>query len=110
MALVALRCQQQRPDFTLRFVNDAHLNHTMAYLTACSLYAAMFDRSPQGLTLNAITDIRHPENGDRTKDRDGNSITRTFSDQDRADLQRIAWEAVQEFRRLRRNADVDADR
>ena len=34
MALVALRCQTQRPDLTLRFINDAHLNPTMAYLPA----------------------------------------------------------------------------
>ncbi|MGY8695007.1 MAG: hypothetical protein ACKVGW_12535 [Verrucomicrobiia bacterium] len=43
--LAGLRCQQQRPDLALRFINDAHLNHTMAYLTACTLYSAIFERA-----------------------------------------------------------------
>jgi hypothetical protein len=48
-AVVAYRCQTQRPDLPLRFVNDAHLNQTMAYLTACTVYAAVFDKSRAGL-------------------------------------------------------------
>jgi hypothetical protein len=103
MALVAQRCQTQRPDLTLRFVNDAHLNQTMAYLTACTLYAALFEKSPVGLPVDSITDTRsfEGERNDRTKDRDGNPITRQFSDKDRADLQRIAWEGWSEFQKLR---------
>lgn len=102
--LAALRCQQQRPDLALRFINDGHLNHVMAYLSACSIYAALFEKSPEGLSLNEITDIRFldddPKNKD--KDRDGNPITRVFSDKDRTDLQRIAWQTYQEFEQLRR--------
>jgi hypothetical protein len=101
MSLVGLRCQTQRPDLTLRFINDAHLNKAMAYLTACSLYAALFDRTPEGLPIDSITDIRFFNNKDRTKDRDGNPITRKFSETDRADLQRIAWESFTEFNKLR---------
>ena len=103
MALVAHKCQTERPDLTLRFVNDAHLNQTMAYLTACTLYAALFDKSPVGLPVDSITDIRYLEDGsnDNTKDRDGDPITRVFSDKDRADLQRIAWEGYSEFKTLR---------
>jgi hypothetical protein len=103
MALVAHRCQTERPDLTLRFINDAHLNQTLSYLTACTLYAAIFDRSPVGLPIDSITDNRHIEDGsnDKTKDRDGQPITRTFSDKDRADLQRIAWEGYSEFLKLR---------
>lgn len=102
MALVALRCQTQRPDLTLRFVNDAHLNQTMAYLTACTLYAALFNQSPVGLPIDSVTDIRTQEKPapDKTKDRDGAPLTRKFSDKDRADLQRIAWEGWQEFQKL----------
>lgn len=102
MALVAHRCQTQRPDLTLRFINDAHLNQTMSYLTACTLYAALFEKSPVGLPMDAVTDTRHfeGERNDKTKDRDGNPITRKFSDQDRADLQRIAWEGWLEFQKL----------
>ena len=43
MSLAGFHCQTERPDLTLRFINDAHLNQTMAYLTACCLYAALFD-------------------------------------------------------------------
>jgi len=101
MSLVGLNCQTERPDFTLRFVNDAHLNQTMAYLTACTLYAALFDRSPEGLPVDSITDIRFFNNKDRNKDRDGKPITTTFSKKDRSDLQRIAWESYQQFKILR---------
>jgi hypothetical protein len=101
ISLVAHRSQVQRPDFTLRFINDAHLNKTLAYMSACTIYAAIFQKSPQGLPNNSITDIRFLEN-DKTKDRDGQPITRKFNDQDRADLQRIVWESWQEFQALRR--------
>lgn len=100
MSLIALRCQTERPDLTLRFINDAHLNHTMAYLTACAIYSAIFDKSPQGLAVDTITDIRFFNNTDKTKDRDGKPISRKFSDTDLADLQRIAWEGRQQFQEL----------
>ncbi|HAH47471.1 MAG TPA: hypothetical protein DCM07_21940 [Planctomycetaceae bacterium] len=100
MSLAGFYCQTERPDFTLRFINDAHLNQTMAYLTACCLYAALFDRSPEGLPVDSITDIRYFDNKDRTKDRDGNPITTTFSARDQADLQRIAWKSYQQFKTL----------
>ncbi len=108
MSLVALRCQTVRPDLTLRFVNDSHLNQTMAYLTACTFYAALFDRSPEGLPVDSVTDIRFLEKdgeADKTKDRDGNPIQRTFAGQDLADLQRIAWEGLGEFKGIRTAAE-----
>jgi hypothetical protein len=103
MSLVGLLCQTERPDLTLRFVNDAHLNQTMAYLTACTLYAALFDRSPEGLPVDSVTDIRFFKNdpAHRDQDRDGNPITRKFSDADRRQLQRIAWRGYTEFEKLR---------
>ncbi|QDT41934.1 hypothetical protein Pan241w_20140 [Gimesia alba] len=101
MSLAGLHCQTERPDLTLRFVNDAHLNQTMAYLTACCLYAALFDRSPEGLPVDSITDIRFWKNKEREKDRDGKPITKTFSEKDRTDLQRIAWKSYQQFNQLR---------
>lgn len=101
MSLAGFYCQSERPDLTLRFINDAHLNQTMAYLTACCLYAALFDQSPEGLPVDSITDIRFLDNKDRTKDRDGNPITTNFSSKDRADLQRIAWKSYQQFKALR---------
>tara|TARA_R110002049_G_scaffold285698_1_gene466759 strand:- start:173228 stop:174199 length:972 start_codon:yes stop_codon:yes gene_type:complete len=101
MSLVALRCQTERPDLTLRFENDAHLNHTMAYMSACAIYSALLDRSPVGLPVDSITDIRFFKDSERDKDRDGEPITRTFSAVDRADLQRIVWQSSQEFQQLR---------
>ncbi len=101
MSLVGLHCQTERPDLTLRFVNDAHLNQTMAYLTACTIYSAIFDRSPQGISVDSITDIRFWKNKDRTKDRDAKPITRMFSEQDRTDLQKISWTAFRRFQELR---------
>ena len=100
MALIAHRIQSQRPGLPLRFINDPHLNQTLSYTSACTLYAAIFDKTPQGLPASQVTDIRFLE-GDRTKDRDGLPITKVFSDRDRADLQRIAWEGYQEFEKLR---------
>ena len=105
MSLVALRCQEGRPDLTLRFINDAHLNQTMAYLTACTLYAAVFHRSPQGLPIDSVTDIRYwqKQDGkfDKTKDRDGKPITLQLSAKDRDDLQRIAWKGYSQFSNMR---------
>ena len=99
MSLVALRCQQVRPELTLRFVNDAHLNQTMAYLTACTFYGALFQRSPQGLRFGTVTDNRFDDQH-RDRDRDGGALTRVFSARDRTDLQRIAWEGLEQFREL----------
>jgi len=100
MAVVALHCQTVRPDFTLRFLNDAHLNQTMAYLTACTFYGALFNRSPEGLPVDKVTDIRFFNDREKDKDRDGAPITRVFSAKDRADLQRLAWEGLQKFKAL----------
>jgi len=102
MALVAHRSQSQRPDLSLRFINDAHLNQTLSYMSACALYAAIFNKNPVGLPITEVTDIRFLE-GDKTKDRDGFPITKVFSDKDRADLQRIAWQGYREFQKLRGN-------
>lgn len=105
MALVGLRCNQRRPDLTLRFVNDAHLNQTLSYMSACTLYAAIFGKSPEGLDVASVTDIRFWESADgsldKTKDRDGNPITKTFSKADSDELQQIAWKAHQEFQAMR---------
>lgn len=103
MSWVAMRCQQKRPDLTLRFINDAHLNQTMAYLTACTLFAAISGESPVGSPVDSVTDIRFMDNKDRSKDRDGKPITMKFSAEDREQLQRLSWEAYQEFETLRKS-------
>lgn len=100
MTIVALRCQTVQPETTLRFVNDAHLNQTMAYLTACTFYGVLFERSPEGLPIDTVKDIRFLDNAHKEKDRDGGPIAKSFSARERAALQRISWEGLQEFREL----------
>ena len=97
MSMVALRCQTVRPDLPLRYVKDSHLNPTMGYLTACTFYAALFNRSPVGLPIDTINGGA-TRDGKPALDPDGNPLKRTFSAKDRADLQRIAWEGLQQFR------------
>jgi len=96
MSTVALRCQTVRPDLALRYVNDGHLNPTMSYLTACTFYAALFNRSPEGLPIDTINKDR-VKNGKPEPDPDGKPLRQTFSAKDRADLQRIAWEGLKQF-------------
>lgn len=100
MSTVALHCQTVRPDLTLRYVNDAHLNQTMAYLTACTFYAALFDRSPEGLSITAVTDTRFFNGKERDKNPDGAPITRVFSPEERLALQRIAWEGLRKYQAM----------
>lgn len=99
MSMVGLRCQTVRPDLPLRYVSDGHLNQTMGYLTACTFYAALFNRSPEGLPIDTVNDTR-AKNGKPAQDPDGGPLKRTFSAKDRADLQRIAWEGLKQFKEL----------
>ena len=101
MSMVALRCQTVRPDLTLRFANDFHPNQTMVYLTACTFYAALFNRSPEGLPIDTI-----PSSTPGNKDPDGGPAERTFSPKDRADLQRIAWEGLKQFQQIAASTDA----
>ncbi len=96
MSLVALGCQQTRPELPLRFVNDAQLNQTMAYLSACTFYGTLFHRSPVGLAFGTVTDNRFDDQP-KDKDRDGGSLPRVFSATDRAALQRIVREGLGQF-------------
>lgn len=96
MSSVALRCQFTQPQFTLRYLNDAHPNQTMAYLTACTFYAVLFDRSPVGLTVDTGTETRAGNKPGH--DLDGHPLTRKFSVQERAQLQAAAWDGLQWFR------------
>jgi hypothetical protein len=100
MSMVALRCQTVRPDLTLRYVTDGHLNQTMGYLTACTFYAALFNRSPEGLPIDTVDDYQPPKDGKPAQDPDGKPFKRVFSAKERAELQRIAWEGLQQFRQI----------
>ncbi len=106
MSMVALHCQTVRPDLTLRFVNDGHLNQTMAYLTACTFQAVLFDRSPEGSPVDTVTDTRFIDDAHQDQDRDGQPIKRMFSATERRELQRIAWEGLQEFRKIAQSGEA----
>jgi len=95
--LAVYRLQTNGTDLTLRYKNDGHPNQVGAYLTACLLYAAVFNKSPEGLGLSEVVDtiIVDPENP--TNDPDGNPIKRVFTDAERTLLQRTAWETMQAF-------------
>jgi len=104
MSMVALRCQTVRPDLTLRWVKDGHGNQTMGYLTACTFYAALFNRSPEGLPIDTVNDNRTTKDGKPAQDPDGEPYKRIFSAKDRADLQRIAWEGLKQFKEVATSA------
>ena len=104
MSTVALRCQTVRPDLTLRYVKDSHLNQTMGYLTACAFYAALFNRSPEGLPIDAVNANMRSKDGQPAQAPDGGPLQRTFAAKDRADLQRIALEGLQQFQQAAASA------
>jgi hypothetical protein len=97
---------------TFRYKNDMHPNQTMAYLTACTVYAAVFGKSPEGLLFNKVAENKaqniHGEVvrvGDSSKavsslvNPDGGPLEKVFTDEERLFLQRTAWQAVEAFKR-----------
>lgn len=104
MTFIANRCQRARPDLTLRYVNDGHLNQTMSYMTACAFYAVLFDKSPVGLPVNEISDNKIVDKKKPENDPDGNPRRVVFDDETRLFLQKMAWESVQEYRAIAKDA------
>jgi len=95
---------------TFRYKKDFHPNQTMAYLTACTFYAAVYGKSPEGILFNKVTETKsqniHGEqvaaNSSDTKmsnlvNPDGGPLEVFFTDEQRLFLQRIAWKAVTDF-------------
>ena len=95
--LAVLKVLQKRPDLTLRYSDNAHLNQICAYLVTCCFYSAMFDQSPVGLTMR---EINNPSFINRV-DPDGNPKNIVFSEDVATILQESAWEAVSEMNVLR---------
>ncbi|MBI4975960.1 MAG: hypothetical protein HZC28_00665 [Spirochaetes bacterium] len=96
---------------TFRYKKDFHPNNTMAYLTACTFYAALTGKSPEGLKMNtvsenklqtihgeAITEANKGEAISSAVDPDGGSPKTVFDDETRLFLQRTAWKAVELYR------------
>ena len=92
-------------------MNDFHPNNTMAYLTACTFYASLYGKSPEGLKFNKASENKlqniHGETVNPNSkaaiasqvNPDGGPIETVFSDEERLFLQRMAWKAVEAFRK-----------
>lgn len=113
---LALMLAQESKDpiartLTFRYKKDMHPNNTMAYLTACTFYAALTGKSPEGLKFDTVTETKvqniHGEAiSDSNKgeaisskgDPDGGPLETVFDDETRLFLQRTAWKAVELYR------------
>lgn len=97
--LAMYRLQKNGANMAFRYAKDGHPNQYGAYLTACLLYAAVFDKSPEGLALSQVTETKIIDRKNPDRDPDGNPRTRVFTDAERTLLQRTAWETMQAFRK-----------
>ena len=83
-------------DLMFRYVNDGHLNQVCAFLTSNMFYAAWTGKSSEGFAYNSVTENKVKEG----KDPDGGDLTVVFDDDTKLYLQRMAYEASEEFRAL----------
>jgi hypothetical protein len=97
--LAVYRLQKDGTTLTLRYKNDGHPNQCGAYLTACLFYAAVFNKSPEGLPLSEVVETKIVDRNQPTSDPDGNPIKRVFTDAERTLMQRTAWETMEAFRK-----------
>ncbi len=114
---LALILVQESPEpvartITTRYKKDFHPNNTMAYLSACTFYAAITGKSPEGLRFNKVSENKlqdihgQPLNAGNKNEAiskafnpDGGPLDTVFDDETRLFLQRIAWKAVEQFNR-----------
>jgi hypothetical protein len=105
VGLAFQRAQQERPDLNLYAADRKHASWAGIYLAGCVLYATLFGRSPVGLTYRMQG---QPMNDWQMSDAERVALDRLLvarlpgasweiSETDAADLQRIAWETVQEY-------------
>jgi len=97
--LAVYRLQKAGTPLTLRYQNDGHPNQVCAYLTACLFYAAVFNQSPEGLSLSEVVETKIVDANKPGCDPDGNPLKRVFTEAERKLLQRTAWETMEAFRR-----------
>ena len=97
--LAVYRLQKNGTALTFRYTNDGHPNQCGAYLTACLFYAAVFNKSPEGLKLSQVVETKIVDRKKPNNDPDGNPITRVFTGAERALMQRTAWETIEAFRK-----------
>ena len=80
-------------DLVFRYQNDGHPNQTCAFLVANLFYAALTGKSPEGLEFDTVVETKAKDG----KDPDGGELKVVFEGEEKAYLQRMAWEAVVEF-------------
>ena len=97
--LAIYRLQKAGIPIVLGYKNDIHPNQTCAYLTACLFYAAVFNKSPEGLALSEVAETKIVDADKPGCDPDGNPLKRVFTEAERKLLQRTAWETMEAFRR-----------
>ena len=85
------RSLAERPELEIYDPDGIHPNAAGTYLTTAVFYATLFGRSPEGIAYD-LGDI-FPEHEAYDKYRQRYAIP----DEDKAFLQRIAWETVQEY-------------
>jgi hypothetical protein len=85
------RALAEDPDLELFAEDRDHPNAHGTYLTTAVFYATIFDRSPEGLPYGLEEIV--PEHEAYDEDR----VKYTVPEEEKAFLQRIAWETVQEY-------------
>lgn len=88
------RCQKADPSITLRWKKNSHPHQRCTYLTAFMFYSVLFDKNPQGISLNEVC-FRKKKRSDT--DPDGNPRCLVFSAAERSFFQKIAWQSLQDF-------------
>jgi hypothetical protein len=101
VSLAFSRSLRERPDLDLYARDGEHPSWAGIYLEGCVLYATLFGRSPAGLTYrmqgNAIGDWKVSSLFEQSALLYLDGANWQISEKDAADLQRIAWETVQDY-------------
>jgi hypothetical protein len=101
VAVAFQRALKERPDLNLYAEDGEHPSWAGIYLEGCVLYATLFGRSPVGLTYRmqgtAPGDWQLSSGLEREALMYLDGANWEISEKDAADLQRIAWETVQEY-------------
>ncbi|MCY1019887.1 SGNH/GDSL hydrolase family protein [Pyxidicoccus sp. MSG2] len=93
-----LTVREQHPDLALYLADGSHPNPTGTYLAACTLYAALFGRSPEGLT-STVRGVPTPDG----EPRGGETTLVSLPEPTARLLQQTAWRSVEALK-----ARVDA--
>jgi hypothetical protein len=91
--------QKDGTEMVFRYVKDFHPNPYCAYLTACLFYSAVYQKSPEGLKLDTVSDTKITDKKTPELNPDGGPRKVVFTDEERLYLQKLAWKTMQVFER-----------